>query len=84
MKLKVFSIFDEKAQVYSNPFFMPHVGQASRSFGDLVSDTSTQVCKHPEDFKLYQLAEYDDVSGHFDSLKVPLFICNASDFKEVK
>ena len=80
MKVKVFSIFDEKARIFSNPFFMPHAGEALRSFGDLVQDKSSRIAKHPEDYKLYHLAEYDDCSGSFVSLNVPVFLANATEF----
>lgn len=80
MKLNVYSIFDVKAQCYSNPFFMPHNGQALRAFSDLVCDEKSSINKHPEDYILYRLAEYDDVSGVFVGLKGPEFIANAVDF----
>lgn len=80
MKLKVFSIHDVKAQVFSNPFYMGHDGQALRSFADLVNDEKSSINKHPEDYKLYGLADYDDISGAFVSYEVPKFLANASDF----
>lgn len=80
MKLKVFSIYDEKALVYRNPFFMAHDGQALRAFGDLVGDKDSEVAKHPEDYTLYRLGEYDDCSGVFESLKAPVFMSRAVDF----
>lgn len=81
MKLKVFSIFDVKAKVYSNPFFMPQSGQAMRAFGDLVVDEKSEVCRHPEDYSLFQVGEYDDNSGIFDkTFQVPVFLCKAVDF----
>lgn len=80
MILKVFSIFDEKAAVYGQPFFMPHNGQALRAFSDLVSDEKSSVNKHPEDYKLYVIASYDDCSGGFVSLPQPEFLANATDY----
>lgn len=80
MELKVFSIFDEKAEVYGQPFFMPHNGLALRAFSDLVGEVGTNVNKHPSDFKLYVLGSYDDVSGKIVSNAVPQFLANAMDF----
>jgi len=80
MVLKVFSIFDVKASVFSQPFFSTHNGTALRSFSDLVGEQGTSVCKHPEDFKLYCLGEYDDNSGALLSKPQPEFLANASDF----
>jgi len=80
MKLKVFSIFDEKAQVFSQPFFMAHNGLALRAFSDLVGEKGTNVNKHPSDFKLYNIGFYDDVSGALESLSQPEFLANATDY----
>lgn len=80
MKLYVYAIHDIKAICFSNPFFVAHDGIALRMFGDVVADKNTSIAKHPGDYKLYKLAEYDDVSGRFVSLDVPSFMANASDF----
>lgn len=82
MELKVFSIFDEKAQCYGQPFFMAHNGMALRAFSDLVQDKQSNVNKHPSDFKLYALGVYDDNSGVLVSHPQPEFLANATDFKE--
>lgn len=85
MILKIFSVFDEKACIFGQPFFLPHNGVALRSFSDLVQDNQTNVCRHPEDFKLYCLGSYDDNSGGLISVAQPEFLANATDFvKQVK
>lgn len=80
MEVKIFSIFDEKGKAFMPPFFRPHHGQAVRDFSDLVSDKSTSINKHPEDFKLYCLGVFDDVSGGLSPVAQPEFIGNAKDF----
>jgi len=80
MKLTVFSIFDEKAQTFSKPFFLTHKGEAIRVFSDVVNDEKSMIAKHPEDYKLYKLGSFDDVSGVMESLPMPEFINNATDF----
>jgi len=80
MQTKVFAIFDVKAKSYGQPFFVPHNGIALRMFSDLVVDDKSSISKHPEDYKLYYLGEYDDVAGNFTSVPTPDFLANASDF----
>ncbi|QXP44270.1 MAG: nonstructural protein [Arizlama microvirus] len=80
MVLKVFSILDAKAKVYSNPFFMPQIGQALRGFGDLVNGEKSDVSKHPEDYSLYQVGEYDDEAGMFLDFSKPVYLAKAVDF----
>lgn len=63
MILKAFSVYDSKAQAYFAPFFFPHLGQAIRAFMELANDQSTQVGRHPADFHLIELGEFDDATG---------------------
>lgn len=82
MVLKVFSIFDEKGVVFGQPFYMLHNGEALRAFADLVADPQTTVNKHPDDYKLYLLGEFDNFSGKFESLRTPEFIAHGSDYSK--
>lgn len=84
MELKVFSIYDQKGKMYARPFFLPHKGQASRLFCDLVEDNRSEVSKHPEDYTLYQIGNYDDNIGRFENLEVHELIAHATEFKNIK
>lgn len=63
MKLLAFALFDSKASFFNTPFFMPHRGQAVRAVIELGSDLSTTVGRHPADFHLYEVGEFDDQTG---------------------
>lgn len=67
MRLKTFCFLDNKTGHFSPPFFMNHVGAAVRAAIDLGGDLSTQIGRHPADFVLCQLAEFDDQTGAFYS-----------------
>lgn len=69
MKLKVFAIYDSKAEAYMQPFMMQTRGQAIRSFSDLVNDGKSQLNKHPEDFTLFEIADFEDQKGIYTPLK---------------
>lgn len=79
MTLKIYSLFDEKAKMYSQPFYMAHDGLALRAFGDLVGDPKTTPGKYPVDFTLWKLGEFDDNSGIFCTVK-PEYLAKAVDF----
>lgn len=68
MILKVFAIFDTKAELYKNPWYMATVAEAVRAFGDLANDTSSVINRHPKDFQLVQVAEWDDSTGKFEEV----------------
>lgn len=79
MVLKVYAIQDVKAGHYATPFFMASNGLAIRAFSDLVKDQQSTLSRHPDDFKLFLIGEYDDNSGELISTK-PEFLANASEF----
>lgn len=66
MKLLVFSVYDAKAAAFMTPFHMPTRGQALRAFGDVVADGKHDFSKHPEDFSLYVVGEFDQSTGKLD------------------
>jgi hypothetical protein len=63
MKYGMFSIYDEKAQAFLPPFILPETGMAIRTFGDCINSQEHQFGKHPADYTLYQIAEFDDDTG---------------------
>lgn len=71
MIYKVFAVYDSKVKAYMQPFFMQTEGQAIRSWVDAVNDQSTQFYKHPEDFTLFLISEYDEESGKFKNCGTP-------------
>lgn len=67
MKFFVMAVRDRAIDTFGQPFCAAAKGAAIRSFGDEVKrvDASNQLNKHPEDFDLYFLCEYDDQTGKF-------------------
>ena len=55
MKLNVYTIYDDTAKAYMQPFFMHNHGLAVRAFTDQVNrnDENNPLNKHPEQFTLY-------------------------------
>lgn len=69
MKTMCFSVFDSKAAVFGTPFFMSREAAAIRAFSDLANDPNTMVGKHPSDFSLFHIGDFDDDLATFDSVK---------------
>lgn len=65
MILKVFALYDKAVNAYLQPFYCRSLGEAIRSFTELSNDKSTNVARHPTDFDLMYLGEYDDSAGIF-------------------
>ena len=83
MKKNVYSIHDEKAKAYTSPFFLNHNGEAIRAFEDIATDPKTAICKHKADYRLYRIAEYDDVKGEFVQLKQPEMLMHALGYEPI-
>lgn len=63
MNMKIFSIFDEKTEVYSKPFYELTIGSAIRVFSDAANDPQSPFSKHPEDYTLFLIGDFDDNTG---------------------
>lgn len=74
---KIFSIYDEKAQVFNTPFVGSNEAVAVRSFADICLDGTNMVSKYPGDFKLYYVGNFDAVKGTITALDVPEFVVSA-------
>lgn len=76
MKMLAFAVFDTKVGCFMAPFIMPTQGAAIRSFQDEVNKAGSDLNKHPEDFKLFQVGEYDEVKGCYVQGEYPVHLVN--------
>jgi len=76
----LFSIQDVKVSVFYPPVVLLNENDARRMLHDVVSNPETIISKHPDDFRLFKVGEFDDNSGVLSSLAQPVFIANAIDF----
>lgn len=77
MVTKIFSIFDQKAKCHLPPFFLHESGQAVRAFSDCVNDPNHNFGKHPEDYTLVAIGEFDDIDGHILAYNHPQLVTSA-------
>lgn len=83
MKILVVAIRDSAVDAFSPPFFVPSTAAAVRSFGDALRDPQGAMGKHPADYTLYQLGEFDEDTGRFTNLDSPQQLVRGQDIKEV-
>jgi hypothetical protein len=81
MKMVIISIKDTAADAFGRPVYVATEGVAIRQFQDEVNRASedNQIYRHPDDFHLYQLGTFDDVTGLFDILPVPKLVARAKE-----
>ena len=77
----VISVKDRAADVFNRPFIVPHRNVAIRDFTDEVNRKAddNQLSKHPDDFDLYLLGQFDDNTGQFVQSEGPVVLVRAKD-----
>lgn len=80
MITKLFGVYDSKALAFLQPFFSVSNGAAIRAFEDVVRDGQSPISKHPGDYQLYELGQFDDRSGLVVAVVPTILLCNGSDF----
>lgn len=61
--MKIFSIFDSKAEAFHMPFFSPTKGTAIRSFAQAANDESSDFFKHAGDYTLFEIGDWEELQG---------------------
>jgi len=67
MKSLVFAVKDAALDSFDRPFTMPTTAIACRMFYDEISNPETQWSKHPDDYGLYVVGEFDHDTGFLDN-----------------
>lgn len=76
---QIFAIRDAKIESFSQPFLAPTKGYGVRMFGDEVARDGSDLKKHPDDFGLYHLGQFDDQTGQYTNNVQPELISLAID-----
>lgn len=63
MIYKLYSIFDLKSQTFSQPVSYVNDEVAKRVIRDMLAQNNSLYARHPEDFVLYCIGEFDDSSA---------------------
>lgn len=59
----MYSIRDSKGDFYDRIFLQLTHGEAERTFTTIANDPKTPIGQYPEDYDLYFLGEFDNVTG---------------------
>ena len=64
------------AAAYLTPFFYHKEGQAVRAFKDIINQPDHLFSRNPEDYTLYQVGEWDEITGEVTHLDISKKIIN--------
>lgn len=77
----ILSVKDTKSDIYGQPMFFPTVGMAIRSFQDALADNQNAISKHPDDYNLYTIGQWDDNIGKITALDTPVLAAEGRQHK---
>lgn len=63
MIIRAYSVYDRKSLIYNPPFYAPTDGAAVRIVQDAANDPNSQLGRHPVDYVLFCVGDYDDQKG---------------------
>lgn len=82
LTLKIFTVFDSKAETFMPPFTMETKGLAIRNFQDLVNNPQTIFCNHSEDFTLFEIGEFSKDKGTINMYDTKISLGVGIEFKK--
>jgi len=77
---KVLVIYDSKAEGFLPPFVRRSRGEAIREFGDHCGDPKSPFNRHPADFTLFEIGEYDERKGAVTMHEAKVSLANAVEY----
>lgn len=84
MKLRIYTVYDCKGLFYGPPFYSQTDGSALRAFSEVVNDPSTPIGRHPRDYSLFFIGEFDDQHGEVLSVAPKQHIADGSVLLQVQ
>lgn len=76
--IKLFAVYDVKSAAYLRIVEGITAGEAARGFSDACKNPSSPMAKHPGDYSLYELGEFNPSSGKITTLPTPKWIIAAA------
>lgn len=71
MNLKTFSVYDQAAKAYLQPFFASSAGLALRMFAEAANTPDHNFNRYAADYTLFELGEFDQQDCKFTLHSVP-------------
>lgn len=78
--MKLVSVQDLKAQAFLAPQAVPTTSVALRMFESECKNKDTMFHKHPADFILFEIGEWDERTGDLTPYSKPTALATASDY----
>lgn len=81
-KVMIYAVYDSKVKYFHKPMFMRNKGEALRSWTEVANEKDHAISRHPEDFVLFELGDYDDQTATITMHTAPEPLGSAVQFKQ--
>ena len=71
MKQFVFAVYDSKSEMFNQPMFFKAKGEALRAFEDEANREDSAIFKHPGDYTLFLIGDYNIDTGLLTPMPTP-------------
>ncbi len=71
MKQFVFAVYDSKSEMFNQPMFFKAKGEALRAFTDEANRPDSAIFKHPGDYTLFLIGDYNIDTGLLTPMPTP-------------
>lgn len=82
MIVKIYSVRDKVAETFDQPIFGLNDGMMLRWFEDMVNGKNDQWSKHAEDYSLWCIGEFNNITGEIFPSKDPRAIGQAFEYRK--
>lgn len=66
MITKIFSVYDDKVEAFSTPFFQKTTAAGIRAFTQVAEDPTTNIFKYGADYTLFEIGTFEDNTGEIE------------------
>lgn len=82
-KKYLYCVYDSKVGIFHAPMVMLNKGEALRSWEEVANDDTKAICRHPQDFTLFEVGTFEDTLPEINMYKAPESLGLASNFKRL-
>lgn len=76
MRLSLYSVFDIKMEKFYPPYASENDAVGDRHFMELLTDPKSMLSRHPEDYRLFRIGEFDEWTGEIVPLEKGIICVN--------
>lgn len=80
--LKLYSLRDRKQNTFKAPATSANIAVLTRDLTEVINNNAeSPLSKHSEDYELYEIGEFDEITGKITPSEHPDFILTLSELK---